>query len=148
MLHIHHLAECVSPSVGMVCKAGHGYGCKCSACGRKGAKQAVARALQEMVKWEHPIGRFGREAQELAANLPQKRKLLVDSKDESAKKETEALDLPDVVYRRSRWRPQPKWKNFSCNLTTSCSTESTFSTIRPSKCSHVKRQHNLGHNNS
>ena len=86
MLHIHHLAESVSPSVGMVCKAGHGYGCKCSACGRKGAKQAVARALQEMVKWEHPIGRFGREAQELAANLPQKRELLVDSKDESAQK--------------------------------------------------------------
>lgn len=101
MLHIHHLAECVSPSVGMVCKAGHGYGCKCSACGRKGAKQAVARALQEMVKWEHPIGRFGREAQELAANLPQKRQLLVDSKDESAKKRNRSLGsarrgLPEV----------------------------------------------------
>ena len=37
------------------------------------------------------FGRFGHEAQELAANLPQKRKLLVDSKDESAKKRNRSL---------------------------------------------------------
>ena len=81
----------------MVRKASHGSGCKCSACGRKGANQAVTRALQEMEKWEHPIGRFGRQAQELAANLPQKRKLLVDSKDESKRKRNKSLPRNLVV---------------------------------------------------
>ena len=85
---------------------------KCAACGRKGANQAVTRALQEMEKWEHPIGRFGRQAQELAANLPQKRKLLVDSKDESKRKRNKSLSRNLVVShlhsRESFWRARER----------------------------------------
>ena len=90
----------------MVCNASHG--CKCPACGRRGAKQATAWALREMAKWtkeKRHIGRFGREAQELAAKFmerqphqPKKRKLqqVEDQRIERTEKRGERRDVDAV----------------------------------------------------